>query len=627
MATDYFNPRETMNIKNNILLFLFCFFPLSSFSYAYSVNELVEQSYWLKLGHYHPATLSNWKSEVDDASFFLAENGKRDPKAELLATIDAFNGKGLQQEDTTRLICRFPARFTWLKNKVENNWGDLDCPELQQWQSDINPDTLTLVFPTAFMNNPSSMFGHTLLRINAKGQTHHKALIARAVNFSAEAQPTDNLIEYAFKGLLGGYRGHFNVMPYYKKVREYNDIESRDIWEYKLNFTPEEVKRVLLHLWELQFIHLDYYFVDENCSYQLLSLLQLAQDKLDLTSTFTLSAIPSETVAVLNDKNLLQAPNYRASFGTTLFNYSQQLSDADLTIVQDLMHGSDIEMLERTPSERAALLEMAYEWLNFTFYNEDLKREVTAPQLTKLLIARSKIPLPSPFSPPAKPIYSPDDGHDASRVGLAATHFKNSQNTVSLSYRFAYHDLLDLSAGFIPGAQISLLDSEVSLNKNDNLRLEQLYFVDVMSLPTDNRIFDSWSWNLRMGFDRQADIAKQRGHWFTQAGYGKSIGDANNLQAYLLASLELNGGDIVDNNLQLGIGSEFGFIWQILDQNKVGLSSKIMHLPDSNVNYHAQIAMDWHWAFNQHWALRSKLSHQEWNAESNTLKLTLYHYF
>lgn len=616
-----------MNIHYKIIFFLFCSLSSSLFAFTQSEGELSNLKYWLKLGHYRTATLSNWKSEVDDNAFFLAENGKINPKAELLATIDAFNGKNLNEKETKQIICRFPARFIWLKSKVENNWGDLDCPELQQWQSDINPETITLVFPTAFMNNPSSMFGHTLLRIDAKGQTRHKELIAFAVNFAAEAETSDNAIKYALKGLTGSYPGYFTVMPYYKKVREYNDLESRDIWEYKLNFSAKEVKRVLLHLWELQSIRLDYYFVDENCSYQLLSLLQLARDEIDLTSTFKLNVIPSDTVALLKSERLLQEPKYRASFGTKLFNYSEQLSDTDLGIVRDLMIGGEIKEIDHSPSESAAVLEMAYEWLNFKFYNEDLKRENTAPKLTKLLIARSKIKLSSPFLSPEKPTFSPDDGHASSRLGLSATNFKNSPDTVNLSYRLAYHDLLDQSAGFISGAKISLLDGEVSINEKNNLRLEQLYFVDVMSLPTDNRIFDSWSWNLRMGFDRQADISKQSGHWFTKGGYGKSIGDSNNLQAYMLGSFELNGGDITNNNLKLGVGSEFGFIWQVMDQNKVGLSSKVMYLPDSDVDYHVQIDMDWNWAFNQHWALRTKLRHQKWNAENNMLKLTLYHYF
>ncbi|WP_413700811.1 DUF4105 domain-containing protein [Psychromonas sp. KJ10-10] len=282
-----------------------------------------EHNYWLQLGHYREAILTDWKSEIDSEAFFLDERGKVDPYAELQATVNAFNGIGLTIQAREQIICRFPARYKWLKNKIENNWLDINCPEFEKWQSVINPKGITLVFPTAFMNNPSSMFGHTLLRIDTKNQTRNKELVAFAVNFAAQPDVQDNATTYAFKGLVGQYPGYFSLMPYYKKVREYNDLESRDIWEYKLNLTSEEVYLVLLHLWELQNARFDYYFIDENCSYQLLALLQLARENLDLTSAFNLHVIPSDTVATLRDNELLQEPNYRPAFGTKLFHYSR----------------------------------------------------------------------------------------------------------------------------------------------------------------------------------------------------------------------------------------------------------------------------------------------------------------
>ena len=592
-----------------------------------SLEKLSQDTYWLQLGHYRSAILSDWKSEVDAASFFIAAQGKTNPQAELQATIDAFNGVNLNSEETRAIICQFPARFNWLKSKVDNHWGELDCSELQRWKTVIDPAGITLVFPTAFMNNPSSMFGHTLLRIDAKDQTRNKELVAFAVNFAADPDAHDNAATYAYKGLVGSYPGRFSLMPYYRKVREYNDLESRDIWEYKLNFTPEEVDRVLLHLWELQSAYFDYYFIDENCSYQLLSLLQLAREDVDLTSEFTMHAIPADTVAALRDHHLLQEPNYRPAFGTILFHYSEQLSNTELSIARSIMEGQAIELDDYSESKKAAILEIAYEWLNFEFYDQGLSRDIVAPLTTKLLIERSKIKLRSPFSQPEIPIISPDQGHASSRIGLSAISTDNDDSRYSLSYRLAYHDLLDQSAGFIPGAQISFLDLEASMSNVGNSRIEQLYVIDAMALPPDNRIFDSWSWNLRIGFDRQPNLLKQSGHWFTQGGYGKSIGDPNHLQAYVLGSFELNGGEITNNDLKIGFGSELGAIWQLNANNKVGIMANVMYLPDSDVDYHYKVGLDWNWSVARNWALRSKLSHNKWRAEDTMAKLTLFHYF
>jgi len=616
-----------MNKKSKIVASLLACLAHPLFAATHSIDLLAQHSYWLQLGHYQAATITAWKSEVDSTEFFLAANGKTDPSAELQATVDGFNGKGLSAAQTQQIRCQFPARFTWLQTKIDNDWPILDCPVLQQWQSVIDPAGITLVFPTAFMNNPSSMFGHTLLRIDAKDQTRNKELVAFAVNFAASPDPQDNAATYAFKGLVGQYPGNFSLMPYYRKVREYNDLESRDIWEYKLNLSADEVDLILLHLWELQLATFDYYFIDENCSYQLLALLQLAREDLDLTSSLTMQAIPSDTVAVLKDNQLLQEPNYRPAFGTKLFYYSEQLSDQDLQTARKVMNGQTLVATDYPPRQAAAILEMAYEWLNFEFYDQGLNRDVIAPRLTQLLTARSQIKSPSPLMQPTRPSGSPDQGHSSSRIGLSMADYKNSDSRYSLSYRLAYHDLLDQSTGFIPGAQISFLDMEASINEYAQGRLERLYLLDAMSLAPDNRIFDSWSWNIRMGYDRQADRLKQSGRWFAQGGYGKAIGNPHRLHAYLLGSFELNKGDITKQHFAPGVGSELGVIWQVNDSHKVAVTGNIMRLVNDDVKYHNQVNFTWNWGFASNWALRSKISHQQWRGEDIISKLTLHHYF
>ena len=41
-------------------------------------------------------------------------------------------------------------------------------------------------------------------------------------------------------------------MPYYRKVKEYGDFESRDLWEYELDLNPEESRFMVEHIWEMQ---------------------------------------------------------------------------------------------------------------------------------------------------------------------------------------------------------------------------------------------------------------------------------------------------------------------------------------------------------------------------------------
>ncbi|MCB9710367.1 MAG: DUF4105 domain-containing protein [Nitrospiraceae bacterium] len=111
------------------------------------------------------------------------------------------------------------------------------------------------------------------------------------MNYAADVPP-DAGIEFAYKGIMGGYKGFFSTIPYYMKVKEYRDIENRDIWEYRLNFSSEQNHRLLMHAWELGNAYFDYYFFRENCAYHILSLLEIANPHLHLTDQFPIATIP-----------------------------------------------------------------------------------------------------------------------------------------------------------------------------------------------------------------------------------------------------------------------------------------------------------------------------------------------
>ncbi|WP_240472652.1 DUF4105 domain-containing protein [Salinivibrio socompensis] len=541
----------------------------------FDIPTLANQSYWLKLGHYLPNTLSGYESTIDSEDFFLAANGKTHPKQELAATINALYHADASVAKAAR--CQYPARFTWLESKAGRT-AQLDCPELERWQKVLDPDGMTLVFPTAFMNNPSSMFGHTLLRIDAQDQTRNKELVAFAVNFAAEPSQDDNAALYAAKGLFGAYPGQFTVMPYYRKVREYNDIESRDIWEYPLNLSEQEVNRVLLHLWEMQSATFDYYFLDENCSYQLLALLQLARNDLNLVDDFPFQAIPSDTVKTLANHDLIKTPNFRASFGTRLLNMSQQASHTVFDAAQKAKNGDFPDHQQYTDEQLAAIYEFAYEWLNFDFYDQALPRDPYAQRLTQLLALRSQIDAASPFEPVKNTNIAPDKGHGSTRIGIGARAAKYRSDALTFAWRAAYHDLLDPQDGFVPGAQISFVDVAVSHDEDGHTQLDKLYLIDAMTIAPKKPVFSSLSWNVRAGFDRQSTTDKQEGRWFAQGGMGQSWGDSNGLHAYALWSTSLSHGAASDDQFNLATGLESGLLWQLADDHRLGVQAQYLPL-------------------------------------------------
>ena len=163
------------------------------------------------------------------------------------------------------------------------------------------------------------MFGHTFLRVDPKDQTEQTRILAYTINYAAEVPPNPG-IEYAYKGIFGGYKGFFSTIPYYLKVKEYRDIENRDIWEYRLNFSPKQIDRLLMHAWELGNAYFDYFFFKENCAYHILSLLEVADPSLRLTERFHFWTIPADTIRLLSPKSRAGG----RSFLSTSSKYSTQ---------------------------------------------------------------------------------------------------------------------------------------------------------------------------------------------------------------------------------------------------------------------------------------------------------------
>ena len=68
-------------------------------------------------------------------------------------------------------------------------------------------------------------------------------------------------------------------------------MESRDIWEYKLDLSQGQIDEFVRHIWELDKIRFDYFFVDENCSYRLLTILDAVNPEWNLSKDSSVNYI------------------------------------------------------------------------------------------------------------------------------------------------------------------------------------------------------------------------------------------------------------------------------------------------------------------------------------------------
>lgn len=556
--------------------------------------RLAAKPEWLNLVHYKPRLLlPGVESLVDDPGFFNAPDGKTDPQAELAATLRRFFSSAHDKKGGQTAQCMFVARYHWLRQQLHFDAQRLPeqaCPQFEQWRKTLNAESVTLVFPAAYLNNPASMFGHTLLRIDARGQTPRTRLLAYSVNYAAATRETNGFL-FAAKGVFGGYAGVFSVAPYYDKVNEYSDIENRDIWEYHLNLSPAEVERLLEHVWELGHTWFRYYFFDENCSYNLLSLLDVVRPSMKLTDQFRWYAIPSETVrAVTRVPGLLGKVVYRPARSTVLRYRLQQMPAREQDLAHDLVRRqaparaslTGPRMQALTPLEQAHVLDLAFEYLDYERLEGKRDKKAVASRLLALLGARSRLQVTDPPLTVPRPAVRPDAGH---RSGLAAFGYgqRDGQTYAELRLRPAYHELMDPQGGYVRGAQINFLDLRLRRYQGagpaarDQLRLEQFTLLNIVSLTPRNRLFKSLSWHLDLGRYRtrlraNGDALVNRFSGGTGVTY--ALGRSTLVYGFINTALESS--RRLDHHYALAMGPGFGVITDVTSRWRMKLSAGML---------------------------------------------------
>ncbi len=509
--------------------------------------KLWQHREWINLLHYDKKGSSeSLLSQVDDPRFFNALDGKQNPKTELLQTVSAFFNN--TSDDESHPQCRFVARLNWLTNKLEiddSRIPKIACLKYKQWRKLIPDNQVTLVFPAYHLNSPSSMFGHTLLRLDPAKSENSSDWLSMAVNFGANVREGDNSLFYAFRGLSGGYPGFFIVAPYFKKIREYNQKEKRDIWEYPLNLTQQETKRIVTHLWELQEIEFDYYFLDENCSYRLLELLEIARPSIELTNDFKYAAIPVDTIRSIERAGLITGAHYRPSQVTILEYLLTEIPKDQLDLVKSISQNSSLmnrhDFFSLSEINKEKIINAAYKYLRFQ--QTGAARD---PQSSKnshaLLKALNTFPIHK-TSPPPVPSARPENSHDSQRASFSMGE-ENKQKYGEAAFRFSFHSLEDNEHGFLQGAQINMGNIVVRDSDGGSLKLQRFDVIDIFSLTARTQLFKPLSWKVYTGLERQFTAGQQRlvAHVTGGAGGAYKPFENNLIYGLLIGRLERNRG-------------------------------------------------------------------------------------
>lgn len=514
--------------------------------------KLHDDPEWRRLLHYRWTPWLGLRSDADYMPFFFSEKGRTDPKAELEATIEAMADPSAKRAyvpfadvgvdtlpaEVRHPQCVFPARYEYLKKKAGLAPAqEFPCTRFNEWRARLDVESVTLVYASAYLGNPASSFGHTFLRLNTgrgghrplNGADRSRELLDYGVSYAAAMRLDHVGVGTAALGIIGAVHGSYSLLPYHVKVQEYAQGEQRDLWEYDLTLTPEEVNRLVTHLWELNLYAADYYFFRRNCSYELLTLIEFARPGLDLTSTLPPYVIPTETLRRVTQTPALTGNlRYRASTASRILQRRHAMTPAENALLGRMLRERSLAPLEEiealdpalaresgvappdaaAPARKAALLETAAETLEHRKKTSGNKLSAEDEAfLRATLLARSHLnaKAPPPFDAPVTP--RPDLGHEIFRLGAGAGVSEGYGAFTHLDIRPAFHDLLALQTGY--DRHFELEFPRVRLRyytDREEFRLERFDMANVMSLSPQGAVIPGKTWRGGCGVETRRDI-------------------------------------------------------------------------------------------------------------------------
>lgn len=536
--------------------------------------DLHHDPHWQTLLHYATGVTGR-RSLIDDPTFFLSPQGARDPWAEMEATLRGLlDGRPPHPGEPdpvhpglrAPVAARYPARTAWLCQRLAIDpltlpvAGDADLDALL---AQLRPREAQLVFASGFLSSPASMFGHTLLVVRGAEESQ---LLAQGINYAA-ALPTGGFDPfYVIKGLLGAFPGNFSATTYHRKVQEYSDLDQRDLWEYRLSLSPAEVTAMLQHAWELRGIWSAYWFFDENCSFNLLFLLQAARPGLQLTSRAGAWVLPVDTVRWVADAGLVQDAVWRPSLATRVKSGRTTLGD-DAEVAVALARGEQdlagVQAAVPDPARQAQVLDLAGECLHALAGRRAITQAEYRSRLFATLKARAALgKQPATPLPPTPP--RPDHGHPSTRLAVGGGGDNHDQSFATLALRPALHDLLDPPAGYLSTAQVAMGEVDLRWREGDGIELQQLDVLSLTALNPWEVLFRRLSWGVVLGAESVAmgspDEERLQARLSAEIGY--SAQPAEELLCWSLVGGDVRGFD-EGKGWALGPTASAGAVWSL----------------------------------------------------------------
>ena len=598
-------PLSIHKLDQFFLLFFFCIVLGATNAIAYEEQQLEETTIenlandptWIKLLHFDK---KNNRSEILTEEFFLSPVGRYDPKAELIATINAYSDPWSGKENI-HPRCKFPARYFWLSQKISlpnYNLHDPQCESLENWSLLADVKSISLFLVSGYLGNPASVFGHSFLKLNTSSDDDQAGLFDLSISYGALVPENEPTLRYIVRGITGGYQAGFSDKYFYTHDLVYSRTEFRDIWEYELRLSDYQRTLLILHIWEVIGKKFNYYFLDQNCAFRLAELLEMVI-KEPLLENAKIWYVPVETFFRIEEidkirqqegkPGLIKSMRFHPSRQRKLYHQFVQLANEEKKIFKTIINDGPSSISEKiSPFKQDSQLKIIDTVL--AYYKYRLIAEEPSPSLemrekkNKVLLEQLRLPPQTkPFQ--KKPqLKSPANGNRPMLMSIGIGHDSNEGTYFKLHGSPFSQEIVGQNS--LEGDELAVLDATIGIRANDhNLFIDNFDLIRIRKLKTNILSIDDgnpWSWQLRIGstFTTYNNNSYNDGVFSFGAGrawklnkstsfYAMTDTAAHTIKPY--ARLRPNVGIIVDNGStkswwyagveNMNYDDKFNFVW------------------------------------------------------------------
>ncbi|MEM7257197.1 MAG: DUF4105 domain-containing protein, partial [Pseudomonadota bacterium] len=415
-----------------------------------------------------------------------------------------------------------------------------------------------MVFAAGHMKSPASFFGHNFLKFNTGAVSGNSALLDETINYGADVPDNHGGLTYFYQGIFGGYSAVYERQPFFRHMAKYGEEDLRDVWEYELNLSANEVEFIVAHAWELQQVNLTYYFFRKNCAYQIARLLALVTPE-QLVPQYMPWTMPYNVFSALmqvqrNDESLVSGiyyhPSRRSRFHQRYFSLSAiEQQEFALQVTRKL----DTDRLsELDKQSQIRVTDALIDYFEFRLRLDSEDKNATENKKTALLY-RFSLPVADNVTSQFTQPFAPHRAQKPGYIGFSAVTNETLGKGAELRLRPAYFDFLSLDIGRSAAGEFTVLDTTLLFTEN-TLRLRRLDLLNVTNLaPSVTGISGDTgaSWLFRFGYNVADNACTNCLRLMLEWQRGLSTRLNATITGFLLAGGRLQGSVGLDQTLAL----------------------------------------------------------------------------